>query len=86
MIVVGVTGCRVIAVSVSCGSGIVVSVDEGLSSLPSGDGLAGGDTVFAFRVRPAVPAIGSWGVVGLALLTLSAATLVLRAQPAPPHA
>lgn len=54
-----------------------------LASLPSGDGVAGGDAVIEFAVLGPVPAASEWGLLILALLLVSGATVVLRYRPRP---
>lgn len=53
------------------------------ASFPSGDGLPDGDATFTFRVRPAVPTVGEWGLTALTLVILAAGTLRLRKRPSP---
>lgn len=71
-------------------SGTVVATATGLqldgeledpgnpNSLPSGDGLPGGDAVIRFTVSRAVPAVSDWGLLVLAGLTLAVGAVVMR--------
>ena len=51
---------------------------QSLGSLPSGNGLAGGDAVYSFTVVRAIPTVSTWGLLALGLSLLVFATLRLR--------
>ena len=55
-----------------------ISNPQSPASFPSGDGLAGGNASLEFRVASSVPAVSTWGLAALALIVLSAGTLLLR--------
>ncbi|UCC29797.1 MAG: Ig-like domain-containing protein, partial [Phycisphaerales bacterium] len=52
------------------------SVDP--ASLPSGDGVAGGDAVIEFAVLGSIPAASEWGLIILTLLLFTTGTLILK--------
>ncbi len=47
-------------------------------SLPSGDGVAGGDAVIRFTIFAPIPTVSTWGLAVLALLLMVGGAAVMR--------
>ena len=47
-------------------------------SLPSGDGVAGGDAVIRFTILAPIPTVSTWGLAVLALLLMACGAAVMR--------
>ncbi len=66
--------------------GEIIDSDDA-ASLPSGDGVPGGDAIIRFVVvGSAIPAVSTWAQVVMTLLILTAGTLVLSKEPTRPLA